>query len=162
MKRLSWGALIGALLLPSISSAQQQPRPVDVATIDGIMEAFYEVVSGPAGERADRARDRTLHHPEAWIAIAGEDRSGNPVVNVMTLDGYHGDNVPREEPFWEWETDRSVQRSGNMVSVWSSYASARSENGTPFTTGVNSVTLFWDGDRWWIMNWMFDATAGRN
>ncbi len=26
--------------------------------------------------------------------------------------------------------------------------------------GVNSVTLFYDGERWWIMNWMFDATGG--
>lgn len=133
-----------------------------MGSIDGIMRAFYEVVSGPAGEPADAARDRSLHHPDAWIAIAGAGPDG-PRVRVMTLDEYHGDSAPRREPFYEWETDRVVQRSGNMVHVWSSYASARTPGGEPFDTGVNSVTLFHDGARWWIMGWMFDqeAEAGR-
>ena len=140
--------------------AQSAPRPEDVATIDGIIRAYYEVVSGPAGERQDVERDRSLHHPDAWVAIAGVDREGNPFVNRSGLDGYHGDNAPRAQGFWEWETDRVVQRSGNMVNVWSSYASARTEGGEPFARGVNSITLFHDGDRWWIMGWMFDQSAG--
>jgi len=131
-----------------------------VATIDGILAAYYEVVSGPAGESADQERDRTLHHPQAWVAIANVDSSGTPVVNVMTLDGYYGENAPRREGFWEWETDRTVQRSGNMVHVWSSYASAHEQGGEPYTRGVNSITLFHDGERWWIMGWMFDDSAG--
>lgn len=138
----------------------QEPRAEDVATVDGIIAAYYEVVSGPAGERADVERDRSLHHPDAWVAIANVDQSGEPFVNVMTLDEYHGDNAPREEGFWEWETDRVVQQSGNMVHVWSSYASAREEGGKPYARGVNSITLFHDGERWWIMGWMFDGSAG--
>ena len=47
-----------------------------------------------------------------------------------------------------------------MVHVWSSYASARTQHGEPFDRGVNSVTLFYDGTRWWIMGWMFDGSAG--
>ncbi len=139
---------------------RQEPRAEDVATIDGIIAAYYEVVSGPAGERADVERDRSLHHPDAWVAIANVDQSGNPFVNVMSLDGYHGDDTPREEGFWEWETDRVVQRSGNMAHVWSSYATAREEGGEPYESGVNSITLFHDGERWWIMGWMFDGSAG--
>ncbi len=77
----------------------------------------------------------------------------------MALKDYHGDNQPRKEGFWEWETDRAVSRSGNMVHVWSSYASARTEGGEPFTRGVNSITLFHDGRRWWIMGWMYDSAA---
>lgn len=151
-------ALAMAAILP-VSVFGQEARPEDVSSIDDIMKAYYEVVSGPEGERADLERDRTLHHPEAWIAIAGLDQSGDPAVRVMTLDGYHGDNAPRSEGFFEWETDREVRRSGNMAHVWSSYASAKEPDGEPFDTGVNSITLFWDGDRWWIMNWMFDSTG---
>jgi len=151
--------LAGLAIIPGAAIAQQEAQPEDVATIDGIMKAYYEVVSGPAGEVADIERDRTLHHPEAWIAISGTDSSGKPTVRVMTLDGFYGDNAPRQQGFWEWETDRVTKRSGNMLHVWSSYASARTEGGEPFDTGVNSVTLFWDGERWWIMNWMFDAAA---
>lgn len=152
--------LSGALLLPGLLSAQQSPRPEDVATIDGIMTAYYEVVSGPAGRSSDLERDRSLHHPEAWVAVAGANAAGDPVVNVMTVDEFHGDNAPRQTAFWEWETDRVERRSGNMVSVWSSYAASETENGEPHTRGVNTLTLFWDGSRWWIMNWMFDTTAG--
>ena len=85
--------------MPVASFAQQEARPEDVSTIDGIMRAYYEVVSGPAGESADVERDGTLHHPEAWIAIAATDQSGKRVVNVMTLGGYHGDNARRRQGF---------------------------------------------------------------
>ena len=78
----------------------------------------------------------------------------------LDLDGYHGNNAPRAEGFWEWETDRVTQRFGNMVHVWSSYVTARSEGGEPYTRGVNSITLFHDGARWWIMGWMYDGSSG--
>jgi len=152
-----------SILLPlaflSLPAGAQEARPEDVSSIDGIIKAYYEVVSGPAGERADAVRDKTLHHPDAWVAISDEDSSGAPVVTVMSLGGYYGENAPRKEGFWEWETDRVVHRSGNMVHVWSSYASARTEGGEPFDRGVNSITLFFDGTRWWIMGWMYDASA---
>ena len=147
-----------AVVAPQILDAQQA-RAEDVSSIDGIINAFYEVVSGPAGEPADIERDRSIHHPGAWVAIAGVDGEGNPFVNVTDLEGYHGENAPRAEPFYEWETDRQVSRSGNMAHVWSTYASALEPGGEPFDRGVNTITLWWDGERWWIMNWMFDTSA---
>ncbi len=160
MRALLTGVVVALAMTPAPADAQQAARPEDVATIDGIIKAYYEVVSGPAGETADVERDRTLHHLDAWIAVANVNSAGTPVVRTMTLDEFHGDNAPRQRAFWEWETDRATERSGNMVHVWSSYASARSQDGEPFTRGVNSITLFYDGERWWIMNWMFDASAG--
>ncbi|MGI9627403.1 MAG: nuclear transport factor 2 family protein [Longimicrobiales bacterium] len=147
------------IVVATTSTEAQEARPDDVSSVDGIIQAYYEVVSGPAGEAPDAARDRSLHHPDAWVAIAGSTPDGERVVNVMGLDDYHGDNGPRSEGFFEWETDRVVNRSGNMVHVWSSYASARSEGGEPFEHGVNSITLFHDGSRWWIMGWMFDSAS---
>ena len=159
MKYQLMAVIAGLVLIHTTTSAQQAARPEDVTTLDGIIRAYYEVVSGPAGESADLERDRTLHHAQAWIAVARVDSSGTPIVNVMTLDEYHGDNAPRQRGFWEWETNRVTKVSGNMVHVWSSYASARTRGGAPFARGVNSITLFHDGERWWIMNWMFDASA---
>lgn len=156
---LPLGLLLLHLLCVQGASAAA-PRTEDVTSIDGILGAYYEVVSGPAGAAPDVARDRSLHHPDAWIAIAGRSEAGRPEVQRMDLDGYHGDGGPRSEGFWERETGRSVQRSGNMIHVWSAYASSRTENGPPFATGVNSITLFDDGERLWIMGWMFDQAAG--
>jgi hypothetical protein len=36
------------------------PRPEDVSTLDGIMKAFYETISGTAGQPRQWGRDRTL------------------------------------------------------------------------------------------------------
>jgi hypothetical protein len=157
--RATFTILLAAFAMAHGSLAAQEARPGDVSSIDGIIRAYYEVVSGPAGTAPDVARDRSLHHPEAWVAIAGADSAGQPMVRVITLEQYHGDNRPRREGFWESETDRVVSRSGNMVHVWSSYASARTEGGEPYNRGVNSITLFHDGSRWWIMGWMFDSAV---
>ena len=140
-------------------SDAQEVRVADVSSIDGIIEAYYDVISGPAGEPADVERDRSLHHPDAWVAIAGVDQEGRPNVSVMSLDEYHGEGGVRAAAFYEWETGRVVQQSGNMVHVWTHYASAREPGGEPFDTGTNSITLLWDNDRWWVMGWMYDATA---
>ncbi len=155
-------ALLSLLFLGLIvvaAPAQVETRTEDVSSIDGIMKAYYEVVSGPAGEFPDKARDSTLHHLQAWIAIAGSAKDGKPTVNILTLDDFYASDEPRKEGFFEWETAREVKRSGNMIHVWSSYATARTPGGEPFDTGVNNITLFDDGERLWVMNWMFDGTA---
>ena len=137
----------------------QEADPADVSSIDAIIAAYYEVVSGPAGAIPDYERDKSLHHPDAWIAIANVDEDGQPLVRTMTLEGFYGELGPRAENFYEWEVERSTQRHGNMVHVWSRYASAREPDGEPYTGGVNSITLWHDGSRWWIMGWMFDRSG---
>ena len=145
------------LLLPPARSRRPNPRTSQRSTgsCEPTTKSFRVRL-----ENRQTYSDRTLHHPNAWIAIANVDSVGKPTIRIMTLDEYHGNNAPRRQGFWEWETDRVTKRSGNMVHLWSSYASARTRGGDPFTRGVNSVTLFYDGERWWIMNWMFDATGG--
>src|SRR6266566_2862004 len=50
----------------SIAAAQMPlPRSEDVSTIDGIIAAFYDVVSGPAGTPRQWHRDSTLYIPNA-------------------------------------------------------------------------------------------------
>ena len=56
--------LLALASVPAILIAQE-PRPADVSSIDGIIRAYYEVVSGPAGVAPDMQRDRSLHHPKA-------------------------------------------------------------------------------------------------
>lgn len=147
-----------ALLLMAPAVFAQEADPADVESIDAIIKAYYEVVSGPAGEPGDYERDKTLHHPDAWVAIAGVDSDGNHFVNRMTLEGFYGDNAPRSQPFWEYEVERQVLRHGNMAHVWSRYASSLEPGGEPYTSGINTITLWHDGSRWWIMGWMFDTS----
>ncbi len=68
--------------------------PADVATLDDIIRVYYEVVSGPAGESANRARDQTLHLPDALVGVPGQDEDGKPILVTMTLDDYHDQSQP--------------------------------------------------------------------
>lgn len=151
-----------ALALPS-SAVSQTSASDDVTTLDGILAAYYDIVSGPAGSQPDRERDRRIHHPDALVAIAGLDADGRPVLRTMTLDGYHDRFAgPRAEAFYETEIHRVVQRFGNVAHVWSTYASSREPGGEPFSRGINSIQLFHDGDRWWITSWIFDSEREGN
>ena len=134
------------------------PRPEDVSTLDGIMKAYYEVVSRPAGQAADRARDRSLHYPGARIAITGQDAKGKPFIESMTLEEYHNRyGGAMKTGFYEWEIHREVQQFGNVTHVWSTYVTSQSPSGPATARGINSIQLYFDGQRWWVMSWLFDS-----
>ena len=138
------------------------PDPADVASIDAIIDAYYQVVSGPAGQPADRARDEDLHHPSAVSGIPARGDDGQPTIRMITLGDYHDSfGGERQQAFYEWEINRETQRFGNVAHVWSTYASSRSPGGEIFARGINSIELYWDGDRWWITSWSFDQERER-
>ncbi len=166
MQRLDLASSVFAFALlvaaASPSAGQDVPRsadPEDVSTLNGMIRAYYDVVSGPAGESADRARDETLHLPNALIGVPGADGQ----LTTMTLAEFHdAAGGPRTEGFFEREINRVTHRFGNVVQVFSTYESARTPDGEPFTRGINSIQLTWDGTRWWIVSWIFDRESPDN
>jgi len=128
------------------------PRPDDVATIDGMIRAWYEVVSGPAGTPRDWARDRTLYIPGVrFVSVAAENGKLHPRIRdhqeyVDTSDAF------LMKGFFEKEIHRVTERFGPIAHVWSTYESRATENGPVTARGINSIELFWDGKRWWIAN----------
>ena len=156
-------AVLLVLVAPNRAGAQEEPRPEDVATLDGIIAAYYDVVSGPAGESADRRRDESLHRPGALVAIAGVDAEGKPALQTMTLAGYHDRfGGPRQEAFYEWEIRRVTERFGNIAHVWSTYVASDVRGGPARTRGINSIQLYYDGQRWWITSWIYDSERAGN
>lgn len=139
-------------------TGQSLPLEADIRTLDGILTAYYEVVSGPAGEAADRARDHSIHYPGALVGITGADAEGTSVIRLMTLDEYHdGSGGVRNAPFFEWEIHRVTETFGNVTHVWSTYVTSDEEGGEPTSRGINSIQLYHDGDRWWVTSWIFDS-----
>ena len=147
----------------STVGAQEYLLSDDVATLDGIIAAYYDVVSVPAGQAADRARDEALHHPSALVSITGVDSDGNPTIRTITIGEYHDLlGGPRSEGFFEWEIHRVTERFGNVANVWSSYAHSDAEGGEVQGRGINNIQLYFDGIRWWIMSWVFDTERPDN
>src|SRR5437660_10148507 len=67
-----------------VEVATVEPRVEDVATIDGIVKAYYEVVSGPAGKPREWARDRTLYIKDLRFVPVDVDKDGRPVPKIVT------------------------------------------------------------------------------
>jgi len=152
-------ALVG-LLFAAAAAAQNHvevktipPRPEDVATIDGMVKAYYEVVCGPAGQPRDWARDRTLYIEDLRFVQVDVDRSGKPAPRITSHQEYVdlADRLSKEG-FFEKEIHRVTERFGPIAHVWSTYESRRTESGPVIMRGINSIELFWDGKRWWIAN----------
>ncbi len=130
----------------------QPARTEDVATIDGIVKAYYDVITGPAGQPRQWGRDRTLYWPGIRFFSAGAKKDGTPVVNVLThqqyVDATNAGFV--KNGFDEHEIHRTIDRVGNIAHVMSTYETRRIAGGPVTARGVNSIDLYWDGARWWI------------
>jgi len=135
-------------------------RPSDVESIDAILHASYEVISGPAGQPRDWERFRSLFAPGARLmpVIAG----ANARVRVLTPEEYieRVEAIFEKESFWERESSREQETIGRMAHVLSHYESLRDPEGAPFERGTNSIQLFTDGTRWWIVSIMWNTQRG--
>jgi hypothetical protein len=136
--------------LSAVAVPKAAADPKDVSTIDGIIKAFYETISGPKGQPRQWGRDRTLYMPTVNF-IGMNERDGKISAGIMTHQQYvnatNGSLVA--EGFHEREINRVVKRFGNIAHVFSTYEytnDAKTEKGR----GVNSIDLYWDGTRWWI------------
>lgn len=132
------------------------PRSEDVGSIDGMIRAWYEVITGPAGKPREWARDKTLYIPE--IRFVSTWTEGASVQTRIRNHQAYADIVDAEfvkKGFFERETHRVTERYGAIAHVWSTYESREAENGPITARGINSIELFWDGKRWWIANGMW-------
>lgn len=133
------------------------PLQKDVATIDGIMKASYDVVSGEAGVVRQWERDLSLHHPNAIYSFQ-EETNGKLEQVSMSLADFHKetDTMVAKTAFYENEINREVRIFGNIAHVWSTYETRLEKNGPVARRGINSVQLYYSENRWWIISWTFD------
>lgn len=148
---------------PAVDTVRRPPAdPADVGSVDAIVAALYDVISGPAGEPRDWDRFRSLFLPGAQLVPVGGE-SGKP--RPTDVEGYvRGASAYfAENGFFEREVARSVHRYGPVVQLFSTYESRHSpDDAEPFARGVNSIQLVHDRERWWIAGiaWADTETAG--
>ena len=140
------------------------PRPEDVGTIDGIVAAFYAVISGPAGQPRQWSRDRSLYIPGIRF-VALEDSKGKPTARVVSHQEYvdwTNDGMVKQG-FFESEIHRVTQVFGNIAHVFSTYETRQIAEGPVTARGINSIELYFDGSRWWItaVQWQDEGAERR-
>lgn len=128
----------------------------DVASVDAIISALYDVISGDAGKARNWDRFRTLFIPEAHLIPTGKRSDGTTVSRrVMSVEEYITTSGPvlEKSGFFEKEISRTTEQFGNIVHLFSTYESRRkADDASPFMRGINSIQLWNDGHRWWIIN----------
>ena len=145
-----------ALLVPAYAQetpAVPDPLPADVESVDGIMAAVYDVISGAKGEDRDWDRFRSLFHPNAKLIPSGcgPQGCGSRWWSTEEYISTAGASLIANG-FFETEIHRVEERFGQIAHIFSTYESRSTPDAEPFTRGINSFQLFNDGNRWWVMN----------
>jgi hypothetical protein len=108
----------------------------------------YAVISGPAGQKRDFARMKTLFTPDARLYAVGQRG-----LQGGSLDNYIEKSGPLLERvgFQEKELTRRIEIYGNLAQVWSSYAGT-STDGSVNVRGINSFQLARQPDGRWLVH----------
>jgi hypothetical protein len=137
----------------------------DVGSIDSIITALYNVISGAKGTERNWDRMRMLFRKEAMMIPTGRKADGKLQANFITVEDYIkivGPNLVKMG-FFEKEIGRKTHQYGNIVEVFSAYESKNNlTDEKPFMRGINSIQLWHDGKRWWIMNIMWLGETADN
>ena len=150
--------IVAIFFISTHAMAQTTPKeadPKDVESLDAIMKAVYDVISGDAGKARDWDRFRSLFQKDARLIPTGKNpQTGIIGSRVLTPEDYVKNAGPNLEKngFHEREISRHVDQYGNIAQVFSTYASFHKlTDKDPFMRGINSFQLLNDGKRWWVV-----------
>ncbi|HKP48193.1 MAG TPA: hypothetical protein VJT50_16450 [Pyrinomonadaceae bacterium] len=135
------------------AAATPTANPADVASVDSIIAAVYDVISGPAGKKRDWDRMKSLFIPGARLIPTGPRQTGGYGSRVLTVDEYaeRAGGFFDKEGFYEREVSRKTEQFGQIVHAFSTYESRHAPDEKPFQRGINSIQLMNDGTRWWVV-----------
>lgn len=136
--------------------------PKDISSPEAIVAAVYDVISGPAGQKRNWERMRTLFVPDARMMATGKRPTGEFIRRVMSVEDYIAASGPilERDGFFEIEIGKKTEQFGNIVHVFSTYESKRATTDEkPFMRGINSIQLWNDGKRWWVLTILWQSES---
>ena len=141
-----------------------EARAEDVNTIEGIVKASYETISGGVGVARQWGRDRTLFDPNSRSVAVGVNAKTGAVTTRGSTEQEFADEADAsmvKDGFTERELKHVIKRFGNVATVLSSYEGTVA-SGKVITRGVNIFQLYFDGKRWWILSMVWDEERPGN
>jgi hypothetical protein len=154
---------------PAASTASPTPAhpaaPADVSSMDAILRSLYDVISGPAGQKRDWDRFRSLFYDGARLIPATKPADGPPRARLLDVEGFvtRASANSAQQGFYEKEIARRVDQFGSIAQVFSTYESRHAaDDAKPFARGINSIQLYFDGTRYWIITILWDAERPDN
>lgn len=143
-------SLVSARSLKNISLTAQEK---DVVSIDSIIEALYQSITFSEGKEPNLERLRSLFHPKApFIRFTPQ---GVHEMDLSSFISSFGDRVKSGQlkSFHESEIFREMESYGSIAQAFSTYQKGmNTENPEEYGRGINSIQLYNDGQRWWIVS----------
>ena len=143
------------LLLASVTDicGQQKDYQNDAKSVDAIIGAVYAVISGEPGQARDWNRFRNLFKPETRLIPTRKNESGELVIRAMSPEEYIELFSSRVSTgFFEKELHRATESYGTVTHAFSTYETKEKKDGPVTNRGINSIQLFYDGHRYFIIN----------
>jgi len=150
-----------------IDSKIQQDYPLadqaDVSSIDAVVRAIYEAITFREGEEPDMSRLQSLFNPDAQLIRITPDG-----VDTMTVESFIASFKERVKTgalksFYEAEISRKTNAFGSIAQIFSTYNKGmNTEEPEGLIRGINSLQLYNDGQRWWIISILWEDERADN
>lgn len=133
--------------------SQTKDYSKDVASVDGIVAALYDVISGDPGTPRDWDRFRNLFRAETRLIPTRKTPDGALTLQALTPEDYVQLFQTRiATGFFERELHRVTEQYGTVTHLFSTYETKEKKDGPVTNRGINSIQLFHDGTRYYVVN----------
>lgn len=141
-------------------------RPSDVQSPEAMMDALYDVITGPSSQERDWNRFRSLFLPGARLVYLQVEPDGSAQAIPLPVEEFirlAGPGYRQGAGFWETGIGRRIDRFGNVAHVFSTYeARLTGPDGPVEMRGINSVQLVRQRGRWWVASMTWDSERPDN
>ncbi len=116
MKRTFFTIILSLFVFQTIMAQTvetKEANAADVSSVDAIMKAVYDVISGDAGQKRDWDRFRNLFHKDARLIPSGKNANTGIIgARAFTPEEYFTRSSPfmEKEGFYEREVARRAEQ----------------------------------------------------
>jgi hypothetical protein len=144
---------LSMIICASLSIAQTTDHSKDVASVDAIIAALYDVISGDPGAPRDWDRFRNLFRSETRLIPTRKTPQGDLTLAALSPEDYVTLFSSRiSTGFFERELNRVSESYGTVTHAFSTYETREKADGPVTNRGINSIQLFHDGKRYYVIN----------
>lgn len=152
------------MLLGSTLKAQNTDKGYmdDVNSVENLVTAVLETISGDKGVARDWERFQNLFLPTAKLnAVYYKNDSAR--VNTYTVDEFIAASGTwyADNGFQEYAYKNQIDTFSNIANVFQSYG-AKLADGVEVSRGINSYQLVYTQNRWWIVSLIWNDETDDN
>ncbi|HZG52023.1 MAG TPA: hypothetical protein VEZ40_07800 [Pyrinomonadaceae bacterium] len=150
---------------PPAPTTPPAANPADVNSLDAILAAVYDSISGAKGKPRNWDRFRSLFVPGARLIPTFKRPTGEFAARALTPEEFIASSgkFMEEQGFFEQGIANHVETFGNIAQVFSVYEGRHATaDPKPFVRGINSIQLMNDGKRWWVVTIFWQAEDAAN